>query len=102
MVSPPSETAAIRALARQAPDEACIRLGAMIGRLFDLRVTDIKIRHDQYSLNSLNGFLEADGEAFFFKFHQEEGEEAAAGEYYRADILAEAGLPVDRPVHVSN
>src|SRR5690606_26181274 len=28
-------------------------------------------------------------------------EEAMTGEYYRADILARAGLPVDQPVHMS-
>jgi hypothetical protein len=38
----------------------------------------------------------------YFKFHQEENEEAMAGEYYRAGLLAEAGLPVDQPLHVSS
>ncbi len=69
--------------------------------LFAMRASDVQINHDQYSLNSLNGFFTCDDEAFFFKFHQEEGEEEMTGEYYRADILANAGLPVDQPVYMS-
>ena len=67
---------------------------AIIARLlrekFDLDAQDIRINVDIYSLNSLNGFFAADGKPFFFKFHQEENEEAMAGEYYRAGLLAEA------------
>ncbi|WP_425483472.1 phosphotransferase [Ancylobacter pratisalsi] len=81
-------------------------LAALLGDLFAIKPLNLKINHDRYSLNSLNGFFDTQGEdgsggAFFFKFHQEEGEEAMAGEYYRADILARAGLPVDQPVHMS-
>jgi hypothetical protein len=97
-----SATAEIRALAlagRVAEAEAA--LTGLVGRLFGLDVTALRINFDQYSLNSLNGFFEAGGEAFFFKFHQEEGEEKISGEYYRADILARAGLPVDMPVFCS-
>ncbi|MGH6929861.1 MAG: hypothetical protein ACREEV_16200, partial [Dongiaceae bacterium] len=55
-----------------------------------------------YSLNSLNGFVgTSDGRDFFFKFHQEEGEVDTVGEYYRAEVLREAGFPVDMPLHVS-
>jgi Ser/Thr protein kinase RdoA (MazF antagonist) len=79
--------------------------GEIIARLlrekFALEARDIRINVDIYSLNSLNGFFMADGKPFFFKFHQEENEEAMAGEYYRAGLLAEAGLPVDQPLHVS-
>ncbi|MDC6726331.1 hypothetical protein OEZ75_27190, partial [Leclercia adecarboxylata] len=64
--------------------------------------TDLRINRDQYSLNSVNGVFRAGTEEFFFKFHQEEGEAEMRGEYYRADILARAGLPVDLPVHLSN
>lgn len=97
----PSRTAELRALARTDRAAAETGLAAFIGTLFDIRVSDLKINVDQYSLNSLNGFFTSDDAAFFFKFHQEEGEEDMTGEYYRADILAGAGLPVDNPVHVS-
>lgn len=100
-MTPESRTAAIRRLARTDPEAATGRIGELLTDLFGLTATDIAINHDQYSLNSLNGFFVADGEAYFFKFHQEEGEEAGSGEYYRADILARAGLPVDQPVRMS-
>ncbi|GGB43964.1 hypothetical protein GCM10011505_26590 [Tistrella bauzanensis] len=59
----------------------------------------VAINRDGYSLNSVNGFIDAeDGRAFFFKFHQEEDEAETVGEYYRAELLAEAGFPVDRPI----
>ncbi|MBS7544473.1 hypothetical protein [Ancylobacter oerskovii] len=96
-----SRTAALRALAARDPQAAEAPLAALLADLFGLRATNVRINLDRYSLNSLNGFFETEDSAFFFKFHQEEGEEAMAGEYYRADILARAGLPVDQPVHVS-
>lgn len=68
---------------------------------FDLAARKVAINADIYSLNSLNGFFEADGRELYFKFHQEENEADMAGEYYRAGLLAEAGLPVDQPLHVS-
>ncbi|WP_316860939.1 hypothetical protein [uncultured Cohaesibacter sp.] len=101
MTSQPSRTAEIRALARSDIGAAQTRLAALLGELFGLSVESLKINLDQYSLNSLNGFFSANGEDYFFKFHQEEGEEAMRGEYYRADILARAGLPVDQPIHMS-
>jgi hypothetical protein len=49
----------------------------------------------------LNGIVDTDdGRRFFFKFHQEEGEEATVEEYYRAELLQRAGLPVDVPVMI--
>ncbi|MCS0495258.1 hypothetical protein NVS89_09120 [Ancylobacter sp. MQZ15Z-1] len=96
-----SRTAQIRALAQRDPALAEAPLAALLADLFGIAPRNVAINLDRYSLNSLNGFFETDAEAFFFKFHQEEGEEAMAGEYYRADILARAGLPVDQPVHVS-
>jgi hypothetical protein len=99
---PPSETAAIRALALAGQTEAAkLQLAALITRLFSLSVTNLAINADQYSLNSLNGFFEVGEKEFFFKFHQEEGEEQMSGEYYRAGLLAAAGMPVDMPVNVS-
>jgi Ser/Thr protein kinase RdoA (MazF antagonist) len=96
-------TATIRALALAGQTgEAEAALTALVSRLFGLDVINLKINFDQYSLNSLNGFFDSGGEEFFFKFHQEEGEETMSGEYYRADILAQAGLPVDMPLYRSS
>ena len=96
-----SRTAEIRRLARSDEERSRSLLAALLRDLFGLTVENVRFNHDQYSLNSLNGFFDADGKAYFFKFHQEEGEEEMSGEYYRADILAKAGLPVDQPVHMS-
>lgn len=96
-----SRTAEIRAVARNDQAAAEGMLETFTGQLFDIPVADLKINRDQYSLNSLNGFFRSGDADFFFKFHQEEGEEKMRGEYYRADILARAGLPVDQPVHIS-
>lgn len=76
-------------------------LGALIAAQFGLHINRVHIRKDGYSLNSVNGFVTTDEGRFFFKFHQEEDEEKGVEEYYRADILAKAGFPVDLPVHVS-
>ena len=96
-----SRTAEIRALSKAGDGKAEALLAALLSDLFAIAPRNVAINHDQYSLNSLNGFFETDEGAFFFKFHQEEGEEAMSGEYYRADILARAGLPVDQPVLMS-
>lgn len=96
-----SATAEIRAVAQTDQPRAEAMLSALLARLFAIPVSGLRINLDQYSLNSLNGFFTSDGAEFFFKFHQEEGEEAMRGEYYRAEILAQAGLPVDQPVHIS-
>ena len=96
-----SRTGAIRALAARDRPAAEGALATLMADLFGLAPTRLAINADQYSLNSLNGTFEADGRGYFFKFHQEDGEEEMAGEYYRAEILAEAGLPVDRPLHMS-
>ena len=101
MANTPSRTAEIRAIARQDLPRAEGMLQVFLGELFELPVEALRINLDKYSLNSLNGFFSASGKDYFFKFHQEEGEEAMRGEYYRADILAKAGLPVDQPVHMS-
>jgi hypothetical protein len=76
-------------------------VAALIAEEFGRKVSGLSINRDAYSLNSLNGFVETDAGSFFFKFHQEEGEDRMSGEYYRARILAEAGLPVDLPVETS-
>ncbi len=79
---------------------------AVVARLvvgsFGLDVVGVTITADWSSLNSLNGLVDvADGRRFFFKFHQEEGEEGTVEEYYRAELLQRAGLPVDMPAMIS-
>lgn len=100
-MSTSSRTAEIRRIARTNEAGATSMLGTLLRDIFGIDARNVAINHDRYSLNSLNGFFETDDGDFFFKFHQEEGEEAMSGEYYRADILAKAGLPVDQPVHMS-
>src|SRR5687768_11098638 len=97
-----SPTARARALMKAGRvAEAQEVVAALIAEAFGRRVITLTINRDAYSLNSLNGFAETDAGPFFFKFHQEEGEDRMAGEYYRARILADAGLPVDLPVETS-
>ena len=69
-------------------------LGAPVGQ--------VQFTLDAYSLNSVSGTFESRGQELFFKFHTEEGEEATVGEYYRAELLAAAGIPVDLPVAYSS
>lgn len=96
-------TAEARRLARaERWREAEAVIGRLIATTFDLPVAGVEINRDRYSLNSLNGFVTtSDGRAFFFKFHQEEGEADTVGEYYRAEVLRDAGFPVDLPLHSS-
>lgn len=98
-----SPSARIRALVKaQQWQAATDAIAALVDDSFGFRPHDIRINADQYSLNSLNGFLTApDGRAFFFKFHQEEEEGVHTSEYYRAEILHEAGYPIDMPSYVS-
>jgi hypothetical protein len=64
---------------------------------------DVAINDDRYSLNSVNGTaVDAGGRRLFFKFHTEEGEAETVGEYYKAHVLADAGLPVDLPIAASS
>ncbi len=82
--------------------EAEAVIGRLIAATFGLPVAAVEINRDRYSLNSLNGFVTtSDGRTFFFKFHQEEGETDTVGEYYRAEVLRDAGFPVDLPLHSS-
>jgi hypothetical protein len=101
-----AESSAPTALARRLVlagrrEEAERVVAELIGENFGLVVRRAAIGADWSSLNSLNGNVEAaDGRRFFFKFHQEEGEEATVEEYYRAELLQRAGLPVDAPLMV--
>ena len=101
MTDTPSRTAEIRAVAKSDVPRAEGMLRDFLEGLFGIEARDLRINLDQYSLNSLNGFFESGQGPCFFKFHQEEGEEEMSGEYYRADILLRAGLPVDQPILTS-
>ncbi|MCS6780843.1 MAG: hypothetical protein NZ555_14210 [Geminicoccaceae bacterium] len=93
--------ARIRRLAREAPAAAAAELAALLRDRFDIEAEEIRPTLDAYALNSLSGTFRARGRDWFFKFHQEEGEESGPGEYYRARLLADAGLPVDLPAFAS-
>ena len=85
-----SRTAEIRATAQHDVPRAEAMLAALIADLFAIPVADLRINHDQYSLNSLNGFFTSDGADFFFKFHQEEGEELTAQNRVQVHARADA------------
>jgi len=71
----------------------------LIGEVVGTAAQSVTINDDQYSLNSLNGTTELiDGRHYFFKYHQEEGEESTIEEYYNAQLLREHGFIVDVPV----
>lgn len=82
-------------------DEASQALAQLIREEFGFEPYDISFGTDGYSLNSVNGFVTRDdGAVFFFKFHHEEGEESVLEEFYRGEILQDAGYPVDMPAYV--
>ena len=65
-------------------------------------IKNLSIRRDGISLNSVNGIFEnGDNKKYFFKFHLEENETATIDEYYKAELLAKTGYPVELPVFVS-
>ncbi len=62
-----------------------------------LEVKYLTLRPLAVSLNSFNGFLYLEsGERLFFKTHTEPG--GVIGEFYRAELLSEAGYPVLQPI----
>lgn len=65
MTQTPSRTAQIRALAQHDVAEAQSALAALLGDLFAMSPRNVRINFDKYSLNSLNGFFEDDGKAYF-------------------------------------
>nr|WP_279183812.1 hypothetical protein [Acetobacter syzygii] len=100
-VSEVSAAAILSAARKGKPDLAKDLLARMIKEEFGFTLTDITLGADDYSLNSVNGFMTRDdGEHFFFKFHHEENEESVLQEFYRGEILVEAGFPVDMPIHI--
>ncbi|MBD1599886.1 hypothetical protein [Pseudomonas typographi] len=99
----PSEplAAQARALAKQGDwGGARTKLLELVTEVIGTQAIDLKINRDQYSLNSLNGVATlVDGRHFFFKYHNEEGEDKTIEEYYNAELLRAAGYRVDVPVY---
>jgi hypothetical protein len=84
-------------------EEAVAAVTRLLSEETGTRFSGVAINDDRYSLNSVNGTaVDEQGCKLFFKFHTEEGEAETVGEYYRAHVLAEAGLPVDLPVKASS
>jgi len=76
--------------------------GPLVEALTGKGVTSITFTSDAYALNSVSGRVaQNDGTDLFFKFHVEDGEQDNVSEYYRASVLADAGLPVEVPVAIS-
>ena len=102
-MAPESPSARIRALIHSGETgRAAAAAADLIAETFGLPVASAELTLDEYSLNSVSGRVHfADGHTEFFKFHQEEGEEATVTEYYRAQLLEEAGLPVEMPLRVA-
>ena len=66
-------------------------------------VTSAVLYDSKLSLNSVNGRLDAGDKKYFFKFHAEENEteNLADAEYYGANLLADSGVPVLKPLFTS-
>ncbi|MFN7210950.1 MAG: hypothetical protein ACK4P1_11265, partial [Aggregatilineales bacterium] len=65
-----------------------------------LAAIQVELRPQAVSLNSFNGYVTlADGRRLFFKTHVEPN--SVIGEYYNAQLLAEAGYPVIAPLYAS-
>lgn len=83
-------------------EEARALAAQLIGDAFGFEVASVSFTTDEYSLNSISGRITlAEGAKRFFKFHAEDGEDEHVTEYYRGELLAAAGLPVEQPVAVS-
>lgn len=99
---PPRAATARRLMAAGEVAAAEAELALLVTEITGVSVAELRINADAYSLNSLNGLLTlADGRRLFFKYHQEEGEQATIAEYYNGQLLADAGLPVDLPRYAS-
>lgn len=63
-------------------------------------VQSVELRPSPVSLNSIHGFLNhEDGRRYFFKTHTES--DTVIAEYYRAQLIADAGYPVIQPIFQS-
>lgn len=67
----------------------------------NLRIQTVHINQSAVSLNSVNGFLTAPQQEYFFKFHAEENEQVTVNEYYNTQELVKVGLPVVEPLFQS-
>ncbi len=97
-------SALVPALLRRGDAEGAAReVSAALRAMFGLDIEGVRFTQDEYSLNSVSGRARlGDGTTYFFKFHQEEGEQDNVTEYYRAQLLSDAGLPVEVPVATSS
>lgn len=96
-----SPTAEARALAKSGNIAQAERaIARLVAENFAIGVRDAKLNYDWTSLNSLNGRVRTDDGEFFFKLHQEEGEEETVAEYYRGELLKRHGYDVDVPVRI--
>jgi hypothetical protein len=94
-----SPTSVARALAKVGKiPEAESAIKQLIASNFSMDVTSVKLNYDWTSLNSLNGMIQSHDGDYFFKLHQEEGEEETVAEYYRGELLKRNGYDVDVPV----
>lgn len=98
-----SPSAQIRALIQSGQTgRAAAGAADLVAETFGLPVASVDLTLDEYSLNSVSGRVHfTDGHTEFFKFHQEDGEEAVVTEYYRAQLLEDAGIPVEMPSRVA-
>jgi hypothetical protein len=103
-VGPVTTSFEIRTLVKEGRrEEAAVAAARLLSEETGTAFSGVAINDDRYSLNSVNGTaVDANGRRLFFKFHTEEGEAETVGEYYKAHVLAEAGLPVDLPVKASS
>lgn len=103
--SPPTLAAILQTVRANAHKDAEQMLAVFLAQKFtdlSLKTGSVKIRKDAISLNSVNGtFEDRQDEKYFFKFHLEEGESDTLEEYYKAEVLNNAGYPVEMPLFVS-
>ena len=72
----------------------------LVQEVYASDVQTVELRPSPVSLNSIHGFLNhADGRRYFFKTHTET--DTLIGEYYRAQLIADAGFPVIQPIFQS-
>ncbi len=92
----------IQTMAKSDKAQAEVELLAALQVIFcDLAIASVRINQSAVSLNSINGIVVIAGVEYFFKFHSEEGEEQTMQEYYRSELLSEAGYAVMMPVYKS-
>lgn len=94
---------AIAALIRDGKVATATRLaGQLLTETVGQAPLGVRLTNDEYSLNSVSGRAKFPGQPErFFKFHTEGDEQATVSEYYRAELLTNAQLPVEVPLTVS-